>query len=141
MESYAVFFVPETHILRKSERPSLTVHSTILRHGLVIMVNEAGVEELASLWRPIHGRILEIVNGLLGTGRGAEAWIEGIQWKDLEAHVRVFSVAVERCVDCCFAECDAVFVADGTTDSVLHVAIDAGDYDVEVMFVVAGVGC
>ena len=81
-----------------------------------------------------------VLAGRRASGRalvdGEDAFLE-----DLHAHVGVAVVAVEEGVDGGVAEGASGGVAGGRGDGVVHVAVGAGDDDVEVVAPLADVGC
>lgn len=112
--------------------PGLAVEGAVLANRLRVLVQDVGVEELASLRDAVLGRVSEVVLGLGSAGGGTETGIKGSLSEDLHAHVGVLLVAVEWRIDGGVAESDRWLVAIWCCDGPVDVAIRASDDNVKV---------
>jgi len=136
-----MIIAPPLPIIRRiARRPRLIVQRAVLPHALAAIVQHIRVEELARHGLAAARRVREVILGLRGAGRGAEAGVEGAGGEDLDAHVGVMARAVEGRVDGGVAEGDRARVPGGSRDAVVDVAVGARDHDVEVVAPLAVVG-
>ena len=130
-----------SNIRRVAGRPCLVVQSAILSNCLGTIVEDVSVEELASLSNSTLGRVGAVVVGLSGAGTCAESGVEGAGSEDLDTHVGVLAVAVQGSVDGGVSKWDGADVPSRCCDRLADIAVRACNDDVEVVAVLAGVGC
>ena len=120
-------------------RPGLVVKRAVLSDRRLVLVQHIRVEELAGHWWSILRGVGDVVLGLGRAGSSAATGIEGAFCEDLDAHVGVGLVAVERCVDGCVTEDGRASVSIRDGDRVVGVAVATGNHHAEVAAPLASV--
>jgi len=84
---------PLADVGRESSRPSLVVESAVLANRLRAVIENVGVEELASLVEAALRRVSTVVGRLGGAGSGAERDVEGAR-----GELKAISGRVSECL-------------------------------------------
>lgn len=83
----------------KAGWPSLVVQSAVLTYSLSAIVQHVGVEELACVRCSTGWRVLQVVGARLRARGCAEAGVERSVGENLDAHVCIGAVTIERRID------------------------------------------